>query len=379
MDFVQAPRVAFCQYLMFYLLFLALFSYMMLSDQLASRWPQEVEYVLMVWVATFIAEEIREMIAHSPKRYFRVPWNWNDIFNLTLFTVGMILRLTAFGRNEARIILAFSLFGFYFRLLHELTPFKFTGPKVLMVGQMILDVLVILTIMIILLLAYGMSTTAILYPHTSDPVSLVTSIIYRPYFQIYGELALDSIDVTADDGGCTTNETAIQLDGAMRCPEHVGWGVFCLALWMILSNALLLNLLIAMFSNTYERVNEKNELFWRFMRYSITKEYYKKPSLAPPFIIIVHFWRLGRFMFRNIWTWNSPTLKLGFNEDQQRHIKALEKQVVYDYIMKKRQDEQEQDRKEQMPDRLDMLESQLKLFKSHVDERFDKVPVRVLP
>ncbi|XP_072018241.1 transient receptor potential cation channel subfamily M member 5-like [Amphiura filiformis] len=341
-NLVQSPRVAFYHYLMFYLSFLALLSYMMLSDQLANRWPQGVECVLMFWVATFIVEEIREVIAHSPKRYIRVPWNWIDIFNLTLFTVGMILRLTAYSRNEARVILAFSLFGFYFRLLHKLTPFKCTGPKVLMVGQMIIDVLVILIIMIILLLGYGVSTTAIMYPHTSDPVSLLTSIIYRPYFQIYGEIFHDYMYVTADDGGCTTNETAIQLDGAVRCPEHVGWGLFCLALWMILSNALLLNLLIAMFTNTYERVNEKNELLWRFMWYTITKEYYKKPSLAPPFIIIVHVWRLGRFIFKNVWEWNSPTLKLGFNEDEQRHIKALEKQVVYDYIMKKRRDVQEQ-------------------------------------
>ena len=46
---------------LFYLLFLALFSYVMVSDQLSKRWPGGWEGLLIFWVVTFIAEEIRQV------------------------------------------------------------------------------------------------------------------------------------------------------------------------------------------------------------------------------------------------------------------------------------------------------------------------------
>lgn len=59
------------------------------------------------------------------------------MFMLLTFVIGIILRLTENGRNEARIILAYSLFGFYFRLLHVFTISRHIGPIVLMVGRMV--------------------------------------------------------------------------------------------------------------------------------------------------------------------------------------------------------------------------------------------------
>ncbi len=48
------------------------------------------------------------------------------------------------------------------------------------------------------------------------------------------------------DESCTTNQTAIEL-GADRCQEHEHISLICLGLYMMLSNVLLLNLLIATF------------------------------------------------------------------------------------------------------------------------------------
>ncbi|KAF6036480.1 hypothetical protein EB796_005213 [Bugula neritina] len=48
---------------------------------------------------------------------------------------------------------------------------------------------------------------------------------------------------------------------------------------MILTNILLLNLLIAMFSHTFEQVQEKSEILWKFNYYSILYEHFDRPYI----------------------------------------------------------------------------------------------------
>jgi len=37
---------------------------------------------------------------------------------------------------------------------------------------------------------------------------------------------------------------------------------------------------------------------WSFYRYSLTKEYHDKPTLAPPFIIVNHLWRIILYIYK---------------------------------------------------------------------------------
>ncbi|XP_070551186.1 transient receptor potential cation channel subfamily M member 5-like [Ptychodera flava] len=61
---------------------------------------------------------------------------------------------------------------------------------------------------------------------------------------------------------------------------------------MLISNILLINLLIAMFSFTFQRVQDKSELIWRFYRFGLISEYHNRPTLVPPLIVINHVYRL---------------------------------------------------------------------------------------
>ena len=74
------------------------------------------------------------------RNYWSEHWNKLDVLALTLFVIGTVLR---FGVNSkvveaARIILAFNLFIWYFRFLEYFTFFKTIGPKVLMIGKMVI-------------------------------------------------------------------------------------------------------------------------------------------------------------------------------------------------------------------------------------------------
>nr|XP_022311236.1 transient receptor potential cation channel subfamily M member 8-like [Crassostrea virginica] len=62
--------------------------------------------------------------------------------------------------------------------------------------------------------------------------------------------------------------------GAMeRCPEK-DWTVSAVTgVYLLLSNLLLVNLVKAMFSYTFERVQENSEKLWRFERYTVINDY----------------------------------------------------------------------------------------------------------
>ena len=75
-------------------------------------------------------------------------------------------------------------------------------------------------ILLIVLFGYGTAVQAIQYPDATDPVIIVKGIIYRPLFQIYGELFLDEITgrerVLAFLRCVTTEKRCLRGDNCMR-------------------------------------------------------------------------------------------------------------------------------------------------------------------
>ncbi|XP_006766062.1 PREDICTED: transient receptor potential cation channel subfamily M member 5 [Myotis davidii] len=59
-----------------------------------------------------------------------------------------------------------------------------------------------------------------------------------------------------------------------------------------------MNLLIAMFSYTFQMVQGNADMFWRFQRYHLIVEYQERPALAPPFILFSHLGLVLRRVFR---------------------------------------------------------------------------------
>ena len=70
-----------------------------------------------------------------------------------------------------------------------------------------------------------------------------------------------------------------------------------LAAWLIFSNVLLINLLIAKFNNIYLSVEAKSSILFKFNRYSAIEEFRLKPMFPPPFIVISHLRKLLKFVY----------------------------------------------------------------------------------
>jgi hypothetical protein len=54
------------------------------------------------------------------------------------------------------------------------------------------------------------------------------------------------------------------------------------------------------YSFTFESVQTHTDLVWRYERYLLIREYFDRPPLFPPFIILAHFFELSKLIFRHL-------------------------------------------------------------------------------
>ncbi len=55
-------------------------------------------------------------------------------------------------------------------------------------------------------------------------------------------------------------------------------------------------LLYSPYSYTFSAVQDNTDIYWKYQRYGLIKEYFSRPPLVPPFIIISHIFFLARFI-----------------------------------------------------------------------------------
>ncbi|XP_074627353.1 transient receptor potential cation channel subfamily M member-like 2 isoform X1 [Acropora palmata] len=307
LGFYQAPVTKFWSNVFAYLAFLTLFSYLILIRQ--DEIPSISEIVVIVFVCSLGTEEIRQILHSEPttlsnklKDWASSKWNILDGFAVILFFVGLGLRLCPTTRTAGHVVYCLDVMLWITRLLHIFSVSKHLGPYVVMIGRMTKDMLKFLIIMMVFLLAYGVAQQAILHPDEPASWSVLSGVFYKPYFQVYGELFMEAPDTI--DKSTTLFETP-------RKDAHGDTIVaFIVAFYLLVANILLLNLLIAIFNNTYNSVEANSNQIWKFKRYYLVMEYYQRPVLIPPFIVFNHVINL----FKGLYHWRKNCLPQN-NED----------------------------------------------------------------
>ncbi|XP_013869343.1 transient receptor potential cation channel subfamily M member 5 [Austrofundulus limnaeus] len=282
-----------------YFLFLVLFAYVLLMDfkPPPPSGPASSEYVLYFWVFTIVCEEIRETFfigTMTWRQRFRVyiqdVWNKFDLIAIALFLIGSTSRMFSWSYEFGRDVLCVDYMVFTLRLLHIVAIHKQLGPKIIIVGKMVKDVFFFLFFLGVWLMAYGIANQALLYSYDPNFGRIFRRVFYRPYLHIYGQIPVEEVDVgKVWDVTCTDDTTLIE-GGAEPCRStHNNWLVaILLVIYLLVTNILLINLLIAMFSYTFTEVQANSDIYWKFQRYNLIVQYHSKPSLAPPFIILSH-------------------------------------------------------------------------------------------
>lgn len=287
-EFYRAPITKFWGNVIVYLVFLFVFCYIILVRLPPT--PPPLEIVLIIFVFTLLTEEVRQMLHSEPKtlskkmkEWASCKWNLCDACAVVLFFIAVGFRIHPGTLTIGHMLYCLDIMLWIIRVLDIFSVSKVLGPYVVMIGRMTVDMAYFLLIMVVFLMAYGVAQQAILFPYEAGSWDLIPKVFFRPYFQVYGELFIE-------DNGYSDNQTST----AFNTPLHNKFGgtivTVIMALFLLVANILLLNLLIAIFNNTFSNVQANSNQIWKFQRYQLIMEYSHRPLLVPPFIIINHLY-----------------------------------------------------------------------------------------
>ncbi|XP_078586018.1 transient receptor potential cation channel subfamily M member-like 2 [Branchiostoma floridae x Branchiostoma japonicum] len=384
--FYDAPITTFMHNVISYILFLCLYSVVILT-QFEENVLSPIDYVLGIWIFTLICEEIRQLITTEARslsgkllEYVGNSWNLFDLANIITFIVAFALRFFPATFTVARVLYSLNLMIFSFRLLHIFYINKEMGPKLIMIARMLKDLLFFIFILIIFILAYGIGSQSILYPNESRVWTVLQGIFHKSYFHVYGELFLEEI-MNDDQFTCVANDSLAIATNQQRCPSETGTYVVpvLLGLYMLVTNVLLLNLLIAMFGYTFEKVQENTDKIWKFQRYDLIKEYSDRPPLAPPIIFFSHIFLLFRAITMGCCKKCRPgdnVMKVKLETAERKQLILWEYLNTENYLQQTRR-EKSQETDERVHDTQEKVD-ELKDLANEQDERLTRLEEQML-
>ncbi|XP_041041255.1 transient receptor potential cation channel subfamily M member 3 [Carcharodon carcharias] len=392
-EFYNAPIVKFWFHTLAYFGYLMLFNYIVLVKM--ERWPSVQEWIVISYIFTLGIEKMREILMSEPgkllqkvKVWLQEYWNITDLMAILLFSVGMVLRLQEQPyMSYGRVIYCVDIIYWYIRLLDIFGVNKYLGPYVMMIGKMegyidigasallidliipelkglsyddrlhspglysfefrklremskgygtkMIDMMYFVIIMLVILMSFGVARQAILHPNEDPSWRLARNIFYMPYWMIYGEVFADQIDPPCGAG--------LTEDGRPLPPCITGAWIIpaIMACYLLVANILLVNLLIAVFNNTFFEVKSISNQVWKFQRYQLIMTFHERPVLPPPLITFSHMTMVCQLIccrWRKQETDQEDKdygLKLFITEDELKKLHDFEEQCIEEYFREK--------------------------------------------
>ncbi|XP_076026516.1 transient receptor potential cation channel subfamily M member 1b [Genypterus blacodes] len=355
-QFYDAPFTKFWFNTISYLGYLMLYNYIILVKM--ERWPSLQEWIVIAYILTLGFEKVRQILMSEPGKlkqkisvWMEEYWNITDLAAISTFLFGLMLRL----QHEpymgwGRVIYCIDIIFWYIRVLDIFGVNKYLGPYVMMIGKMMIDMMYFVVIMLVVLMSFGVARQAILHPDEEPTWRLARNIFYMPYWMIYGEVFADSIDLYAMEINPPCGEHLYDEDGKKLPPCIPGaWLTPALmACYLLVANILLVNLLIAVFNNTFFEVKSISNQVWKFQRYQLIMTFHDRPILPPPLIILSHLYILFNRLFKRCAKKKAEGaldekdrgLKLRLNPEELKNLYEFEEQCLEEYF-REREDEQQ--------------------------------------
>ncbi|CAC5398354.1 TRPM2 [Mytilus coruscus] len=270
------------------------------------------ELLLYLWITADAVEEIfrnivitvQRNISHNQSRkrfrlycYLTNLWNVLALLSYAVLVSAVLVRtFNGSQRFEIRLY-SLGLFIMYMRFFHSLMVLTYFGPKLIMIGKMLKELLQFSWILFVFIMCAGVLYHSNMYPnhrdmwpnHGADTAHWrIWKIISLPYWQLYGELFLDELKgETNSSGSCTSVELEWESNPDIeRCVEY-DWAIMVIAaMYMLISNLLLFNLIIALFSYRFKEVQNNSDRLWKYWRYAIIKDY--STRFPVPFNVLLH-------------------------------------------------------------------------------------------
>ncbi|XP_053616411.1 transient receptor potential protein isoform X2 [Plodia interpunctella] len=339
--FMKKPFVKFICHSTSYMLFLTLLSlasqraeYLVLEwsgvrwlQQLVEFWkehergslPGLIEFTVVVYIASLIWAEIRALWSGGITEYISDLWNIVDFITNMFYIAWISLRISSWyivqrdfkngldpwyprerwdsydpmllseGAFAAGMIFSF------LKLVHIFSINPYLGPLQVSLGRMILDIIKFFFVYMLVLFAFGCGLNQLMWYyaeleknkcyHTHNGLPDFDNqeracTIWRRYanlFETSQSLFWASFGLV--------DLTTFELTGIKSFTRF--WALLTFGSYSVINIIVLLNMLIAMMSNSYQIISERADTEWKFARSNLWMSYFEDgDTVPPPFNII---------------------------------------------------------------------------------------------
>ncbi|XP_064637834.1 transient receptor potential-gamma protein-like isoform X2 [Lineus longissimus] len=290
-------------------------------DDIRGAFPTYIEWLIVAWVAGFIWMEIKQIWNDGIKNYIADMVNLLDFITNSLYLATLALRVVSFMeiRNDEKTeqgkyagflhrrnwdtwdphLISEGLFAWAnifssLKLVFIFTINPHLGPLQISLGKMTLDVMKFALFYFLVLFAFACGMNQLLWTYAQmryqncmksanncefkDKYFLnLFEIIQTLYWAIFGLIELESLDLKEALGHENANDHAFT--------EIMGKLMF--GVYSAIAIIVLLNMLIAMMSNSYQQISEYADREWKFARSRLWMGYFEEGGTSPvPFNII---------------------------------------------------------------------------------------------
>ncbi|XP_070196707.1 transient-receptor-potential-like protein [Littorina saxatilis] len=258
--------------------------------------PSQLEWLIVLWVSGFVWAECKQLWEEGLRAYVRQWWNWLDFIMLSLYLATFALRIVGFFQIESGVygprkmarkdwptndptLISEGLFAIanvfsFARIIYLFQANQHLGPLQISLGCMLIDVAKFLFIFFLVLTSFacGLNQLYWYYKESSDQDVFFT--LFASYITLFW--AMFSL----------TPPSSIEIKDGQKFTQTVAELLFIAYHGMAI--ILLLNMLIAMMSNSFQDIENHADMEWKFSRSKLWMGYFDEGStLPPPFNLII--------------------------------------------------------------------------------------------
>ncbi|KAI7808565.1 putative transient receptor potential cation channel subfamily M member 2 [Triplophysa rosa] len=396
-SFFNSPQVKFYWNIAAYFGFLWLFAVVLMID--FQTFPSWRELLLYIWLGSLVCEEVRQLyhdfdgsgFRKKAKMYIKDVWNILDVLSIVLFISGLVCRLQGSSAvfYVGKILLCIDFIIFCLRLMAIFTISRTLGPKIIIVRRMMMDLFIFMFLLSIWVVAYGVAKQGILIQNEERLDWIIRGAVYEPYLIIFGNIPTNIDNTQFDMNSCSVNASdpmkpkcpVLNDENVPAFPEWLT--IILLCVYLLFANILLLNLLIAILSYTFQEVQDNTDTIWKFQRYELIKEYHSRPALPPPFILISHLIIFIKGVLLRTPPQKHKHFRRELEKTEEEELLSWEALMKDNYLSSARQEESQstehriQDTAEKVGAMSELLEREQEMVSSTMAKRLDKLEDQV--
>ena len=258
---LKIPRYQYVSSLLTQFFFMALYSVVVIFGKRTTT-PESMEWIMYLVILSFIMEEVKNVMRKGRRVDIFSIWNWIDWTTYIIFCIAFGFRLYTMNITDVDEIAKFNDHAYdlmslcaaliWCRILEWLDTFKSFGWLLVTVKNMLNDSILFFVLYLVLLVGFTMAFYGL---KQNAPISKILYLLLRGLLE----------DPEFDE--------AYAL--------HSVWGPVLMFIYLFISYLILLNLLIAAFSDSYARVVPNSDAEYLFLFTEDVLEYTQRSEETP--------------------------------------------------------------------------------------------------